>query len=85
MSHFNRLFLVTTFGIETHILQRAIENALVTAHVDGNTVECFDQLLAEVFALMVFCDGDILDVAADSEIVNTIQSIVRKLNYKDKW
>lgn len=38
MGHFKGLVLVPTFGIETLISQRAIENTLVTAHFDSNTV-----------------------------------------------
>lgn len=33
---------------------------------------------------MVFCDGNIFDVAADSEIMNTKSTIIRNLDWKMK-
>lgn len=56
--------------VEALVRLAAVEDALVAADLLGDEVERLDDAEAELLALLVLCDGDVLDVADLSEVVD---------------
>jgi hypothetical protein len=53
----------TTLDVEALIRLAAVEYALVAADLRGDEVERLDDAQAKLLALLVFRDGDVLDMA----------------------
>lgn len=56
--------------VEALVRLAAVEDALVAADLLGDVVERLDDAEAELLALLVLCDGDVLDVADLSKVVD---------------
>jgi hypothetical protein len=62
--------------VETLVGLTAVQNALVAANLLGDVVECLDDSETKLLALLVLCDGDILDVADGAKAVDTVKELV---------
>jgi hypothetical protein len=58
--------------VEALVGLAAIEDALVTAHLGGDEVERLNDAQPELLPLLVFCDGDVLDVTYQTEAVDAV-------------
>ncbi len=56
--------------VESLVVLAAVEDGLVTPGLLGDEVERLDQVQAQLLALLVLGDGDVLDVADGAEIVD---------------
>lgn len=62
----------SALDVEALVRLAAVEDALVAADFLGDVVERLDDAQTELLALLVLGDGDVLDVADLSEVVNTV-------------
>jgi hypothetical protein len=62
--------------VETLVGLTAVQDALVAADLLGNVVECLDDSETKPLALLVLCDGDILDVADGAKVVDAVKELV---------
>lgn len=72
MGHLETGSSKAALDVETFVGLAAVKNALVTANLLGNKIEGLDDSEAEFLALLVLCDGDILDVADGAKTVNAV-------------
>jgi hypothetical protein len=72
MGHLETGSSKAALNVKTFVSLAAVENALVTASLLGNKVEGLDDSEAEFLALLVLCDGDILNVADGAKTVNAV-------------
>lgn len=56
--------------VETLVVLAAVENGLVAAYLLGDVVERLDDAQAQLLALLIFGDGNVLNVADGTEIVD---------------
>jgi len=61
----------TTLHVEALVGLAAVQDALVAAHLLRDVVEGLDYAQPQLLALLVFGDGDVLDVADEAEVVDT--------------
>lgn len=66
MCHFESRSLEPTLHVETLIRFRAVQYCLVAAHMLCHVVQCLYDPQAKLFALLVLCDCDILDVSNEA-------------------
>lgn len=71
VGHLQTSPLEAALDVESFVGLAAVENGLVAADFLGNVVECLDQSQTQFFALLILCDGDILDVADQAQVVDT--------------
>lgn len=62
--------LEAALDVEALVRLAAVEDCLIGADLFGDEVEGLDQAQAELLALLVFCDGDVLDVADQTEVMD---------------
>ena len=62
--------LKATLDVEALVGLAAIEDRLVGADLFGDEVEGLDQAQAQLLALLVLRDGDVLNVADQAEVVD---------------
>lgn len=56
--------------VEAFVVLAAVEYCLVAPRLLGNVVERLDDAQAQLLALLIFGDGDVLDVADGPEVVD---------------
>jgi hypothetical protein len=61
-----------TLYIEALVRLGAVQDALVAADLLGDEVEGLDDAQAELLALLVLCDGNVLDVADEPQLVDEL-------------
>jgi hypothetical protein len=66
----------TALDVETFVGLAAVQDTLVAADLLGDVVERLDDSETELLALLVLCDGDILDVADGAKAVNAVEDLV---------
>lgn len=71
VGHFQTSPLKTALDIEALVGLAAVEDGLVAADLLSDVVECLDQSKTQLLALLVFRDGDILDVTDQAQVVDT--------------
>lgn len=59
--------------VEALVRLAAVQDALVAPHLLGDVVERLDDAETQLLALLVLCDGDVLDVADLSEVVDAVR------------
>lgn len=62
--------LEAALDVEALVGLAAVEDGLIGTNLLSNEVEGLDQAQAELLALLVLCDRDVLDVADKAEVVN---------------
>jgi len=72
MCHLQSCFLEATFDVESLICLTAVKNALVAADLARNVIESLNKLFAELLPLLIFCNGDVLDVTDKTEMVDEL-------------
>lgn len=72
VGHLQSSPLEAALDVEALVGLAAVEDRLVGADLFGDEVEGLDQAQAQLLALLVLCDGDILDVSDQAEVVNAI-------------
>ena len=70
MCHLETGTAEATLDIEALVGLATVEDGLVTADVLCDKVERLDDAQAELLALLVFVDGNILNVANNAKVVN---------------
>lgn len=60
--------------VEALVRLAAVEDALVAPNLLGDVVERLDDAETQLLALLVLCDGDVLDVTDLSEVVDAGES-----------
>lgn len=70
--------LKAALDVEALIGLTTVENSLVAADLFGNKVERLDQAQAQFFALLVLCNGDILNMADQAQVVDTARIVSTK-------
>lgn len=73
MGHFEAGFPEAALDVEALVGLAAVEDGLVAADLFGDEVEGLDQAETKFLALLVFGDGDILDMADEPKTVDTVQ------------
>jgi hypothetical protein len=71
MGHLQAGALKAALDVEALVGLAAVQDALVAADAGGDVVEGLDDFQAELFALLVLGDGDVFDVADETEIMDT--------------
>ena len=66
--------------VEALVGLAAVEDALVAADLLGDVVEGLDKAEAELLALLVPGDGDVLDVSDGAEAVDAVEGRVLLVN-----
>lgn len=64
--------MVAAFCVEFLLLFAAVEDCLVTSSALGNRVERIHKQTSKTLALVVFGDTNLLDMANDAAIMNTL-------------
>jgi hypothetical protein len=77
MCHLQPCPLEATLDIEPLVRFATVQNALVTAHFFGDEFERLDDFQAELFALLVFGDGNVFNVSDEAEVVDARGLLVR--------
>ena len=72
MCHLETSSLITTFHVESFIRFRAVKDCLVASNFLCDVIQCFYDMKAKVFSLLVFCDGNVLDVTDEPEIMDAV-------------
>lgn len=72
VSHLKPGTAEAALDIEALIRLAAVENGLVAAHLGGDVVERLDDAQPQLLTLLIFCDGDVLDVADRRERVDAM-------------
>jgi hypothetical protein len=62
--------LEAALDVEALVRLAAVEDRLVGADLLGDEVQGLDQAQAQLLALLVLCDRDVLDVANQAEVVD---------------
>jgi hypothetical protein len=62
----------TALHVEALVVLAAVEDGLVAADLLGDEIEGLDEAQAELLALLVLGDGDVLDVADEAEVVDAL-------------
>lgn len=62
--------LEATLDVESFVGVAAVKDGLVAADLVGDEVESLDQPKTQLLALLVFCDGDVLDVTNHAEVMD---------------
>jgi hypothetical protein len=70
MRHLQPRTLKAALDVEALVRLAAVQDALIAAHFRGDEVERLDDLQSELFALLVFRDGDVFDVSDEAEVVD---------------
>lgn len=70
MRHLEPSSLEAAFDIETLVVLAAVEDGFVAARLGRNEVERLDDAQAQLLALLVLGNGDVLDVSNLTEIVD---------------
>lgn len=70
MCHLESRPLESALDVEPLVRLAAIKNTLVAAHLGRDEIEGLDELESEFLALLVLRNGDIFDVADESEVVD---------------
>lgn len=68
--HLESCPLESALNVEPLVRLAAIENALVATHLGRDEIESLDNLESELLALLVLRNGDIFDVAYETEVVD---------------
>lgn len=74
MCHLQPCSLVSALDIEPLVCFRAIQDAFIASNFLCNEIESLNKLETQFFALLVFCDGDVFDVADETKAVDTVYS-----------
>lgn len=82
MRHFETSSSETALDIEALVCFRAIQYRLVASHFLCDEVQGLDDSETELLALLIFCDGDVFNVANEAEIVN---AVVGNLSAMQLW
>lgn len=64
--------LKAALDVEALVRLAAVEDCLVGADLFGDEVEGLDQAQAQLLALLVLCDRDILNMTDQAEVVNAV-------------
>ena len=72
MSHLQARPPEPALDVESLVRLAAVQDALVAPHLLGDVVERLDDAETQLLALLVFCDGDVLDVADLSKVVDAV-------------
>lgn len=72
MGHFQPSSSEPTLDVETLVRFAAVEDGLVATNFLGDEVESLDEAKTELLALLVFGDGDILDVTHKAKTVDAV-------------
>lgn len=64
--------LVATLDVETLIRFRAVEDSFVASNLLRHIIQCLYNVKAEVFALLVFGNGNILNMTDQTKIMDAI-------------
>lgn len=70
MRHLQPSPLKAALDVEALVGLAAVEDGLVAADLLGDEVESLDEAEAQLLALLILGDGDVLDVADQPEVVN---------------
>jgi hypothetical protein len=70
--HFQTRSLEPALDVEALVRLGAVQNRLVAANVLGHVVQRLNNAQTELLALLVLCNGDIFDVADETEVVDAI-------------
>lgn len=70
MCHLESRPLESALDVEPLVRLAAIKNALVAAHLGRDEIEGLDELESELLALLVLRNGDVLDVADKTKVVD---------------
>ena len=75
----------TALDVEALVGFAAVEDALVAAGFLGDEVEGLDESETEFLALLVFCDGDVFDMANGAKVVDAITRCQLGRTRVDDW
>jgi hypothetical protein len=67
--------LKPALDIEALVCLRTVKNGLVATHILRNKVQRLDNPQPKLLALLVLCDSNILNMADEPEVVNTVTKI----------
>lgn len=70
MCHLESCPLESTLDVEPFVRLAAVKNALVTAHLGCDEIEGLDKLEPELLALLVLRNGNVLDMADETQVVD---------------
>lgn len=70
MRHLESGPLKAALDVEALVCLAAVEDGLVAADLLGDEVEGLDEAETQLLALLVLCDGDVLDVADQAKVVD---------------
>lgn len=76
MRHLQTGPLEAALDVEALVGLAAVEDGLVAADLLGDEVQRLDEAEAELLALLVLCDGDVLDVAYQAQVVDAGRDIM---------
>lgn len=71
MGHLQTGPLEAALDVEALVGLATVQYGLVAANLLGNIVKRLDQSQTQLFALLILCDGDILDVPDQAQVVDT--------------
>ena len=72
MCHLKTRPLEPALDVEAFVCFGAVQNGLVAANVFRNIIQGLDDAQTEFLALLIFCDGDVFDVADEAEVVDAV-------------
>jgi hypothetical protein len=68
--HLQTRSLESALDVETLVRLRAVQNSLVAADVLRHVVQSLDDAQTKLLPLLVLCDGNVLDMADEAEVVD---------------
>ena len=76
MGHLKTSPSEAALDVETLVGLAAVQDAFVAANLLGDVIERLNDSETELLALLVLCDGDILDVADGAKAVDAVKESV---------
>lgn len=70
MRHLQPSPLKPALDVKALVRLAAIQNTLITAHLLSDEIQRLDHFQAELLSLLIFCHGDVFDVAYYAEVVD---------------
>lgn len=75
MGHLETSSSEAALDVEALVGLTAVEDALITTDLLGDVVEGLDDSETQLLALLVLCDGDILDMADGAKVVDAARRV----------